>query len=270
MVVDTFTNRRLPFETILIYQKRRIGSLLPLNVTLCRKPPTIEQKPLLGLNLGFVISIAHRANVHLLLSLSLSDGAGTNLRTELFLLHGVFVELLAALRGPYLPAPYFGLDRHVFLQVGLDQRFEVEDAALTLGVQRSLDVDARVEVLLDAVHQVVVLEFDALEKVGRALENVHVRSRVPKCLVFRGDRGRTRGDDTHDEEVRRRQVHRGVGVVVGEGSVAEILKVFCLDVVSVRGEMFETAIVRLDGISVQVGDLGDARVACLAVVTLGR
>ena len=138
-------------------------------------------------------------------------------------------------------------------------------------MQRPIDEDAFDEVLLHVVHEVVVLELDALEELGGAVEVLGRRLGVAVHLVLGGDGGGRLGDHAHEEPVGCGEVEGGVGVVEGEGAVTEELDVLGLYVVPVRGEVLHAALVGalcLDGVAVEVGDLCDSGVRGLAVVAL--
>lgn len=186
--------------------------------------------------------------------------------------HGIvlsdpIMKLLPAPRRPDLMTCLL-FKSQVFLQFLLDQFLKIQHTALPLGVQRPVHIDVRVQVLLDAIAQVVILQLDALKEIRGPLEDINGRLWVAEGLVLRDDCGGTGRDDTHDEEVRGREVHGGVGEVVGESSVAKKLDVFLLDVVPVGWEMLKAALVGCHGVPVEVGDFCDSWMARLTMVAL--
>ena len=158
----------------------------------------------------------------------------------------------------------------MLLQLSLNKMFKVQHTPLPLWVQRPVNVHPGVQILLHAVHQVVVLQFNSLEELASPVEGLFGRVRVPVYLILRGHRRWASRNNSHDEKVRGGQINRCVGEIVGECAVAEVFKVLRFDIVAVRWEVLESPGIRSHRVFIQIGDLGDSRVTGLAMIALGE
>lgn len=159
------------------------------------------------------------------------------------------MKLLIPSRGPNLTASSNFL-LPMLLDLILHQILEINHTILSVRMQRSIDKHSRVKVLLHAIHEFVIFQLDAFEKVGRALEYVIPRDRVAEYLILGGHCRSTGWKHTHDEKIRRGEIDGRVWENIGEGPASKEVDVFWLDVVSVRREVIESARVRLNRVTI--------------------
>lgn len=131
-----------------------------------------------------------------------------------------------------------------------------------------MNIDSSIQVLLHAIAKNDILALDPLVELGSPLEVLFWCSRIAVHLVLGSGSVVARRVEANDVKERASDIGGSARVMPGESGVTKELEVTRSDIVFVRGIVLQTALLWLHGVLVQVGDLGDGRVACLAVVAL--